>query len=352
MKGDLLEGNNAYYCERCDTKVDTVKRLCFQKLPNVLAIQLKRFGYDWERECAVKYNDYFEFPDELSMERYTVDYLSRTEHTATLEMIESGDRTDIPTPSENSSYRLVGVVVHSGQASGGHYYSYIRQRVDDGSGDLGKWYRFDDVDVSESNIDQEGQMARLCYGGDSTESESSPSDKKSSPRGNQKRWWNAYILFYERIDVAEKTSVSDLGYEPPTSLIRQVRQDNLTFFHQRALYSSEFAQYVKHVVLPNVHVRTSAAQLETRDNSSEQITIEALDLLSAYLFQTGFQSKKSVRGRLEDWQEILLNLLQSGDMCRRWFASNYLFNTPNRYYYWGSSLEHQYLVIAIFKSKF
>jgi ubiquitin C-terminal hydrolase len=26
----------------------------------------------------------------------------------------------------NTKYRLVGVVVHSGQASGGHYYSYIR----------------------------------------------------------------------------------------------------------------------------------------------------------------------------------------------------------------------------------
>lgn len=27
-----------------------------------------------------------------------------------------------------SKYRLAGVLVHSGQASGGHYYSYIIQR--------------------------------------------------------------------------------------------------------------------------------------------------------------------------------------------------------------------------------
>ena len=45
-------------------------------------------------------------------------------------------------------------MVHSGQASGGHYYSYIKQRVDDGSGEVEKWYKFDDVDVSECNIDQ------------------------------------------------------------------------------------------------------------------------------------------------------------------------------------------------------
>ena len=30
-------------------QVDTVKRMCIKKLPRVLAIQLKRFDYDWER---------------------------------------------------------------------------------------------------------------------------------------------------------------------------------------------------------------------------------------------------------------------------------------------------------------
>ncbi len=29
--------------------MDTVKRLCINKLPKVLVIQLKRFDYDWER---------------------------------------------------------------------------------------------------------------------------------------------------------------------------------------------------------------------------------------------------------------------------------------------------------------
>ncbi len=49
MKGDLLEGANAYHCEKCNKKVDTVKRLCIKKLPPIMAIQLKRFDYDWER---------------------------------------------------------------------------------------------------------------------------------------------------------------------------------------------------------------------------------------------------------------------------------------------------------------
>lgn len=48
-----------------------MKRLCVQKLPKVLAIQLKRFEYDYERVCAIKFNDYFEFPRILNMEPYT-----------------------------------------------------------------------------------------------------------------------------------------------------------------------------------------------------------------------------------------------------------------------------------------
>ena len=66
-----MDGSNAYYCERCDKKVDTTKRLCVKKLPPILVIQLKRFDYDYDRECAVKFNDYFEFPRDLDMEPYT-----------------------------------------------------------------------------------------------------------------------------------------------------------------------------------------------------------------------------------------------------------------------------------------
>lgn len=42
-----------------------------KKLPPILAIQLKRFEYDFERVCAIKFNDYFEFPRNLDMEPYT-----------------------------------------------------------------------------------------------------------------------------------------------------------------------------------------------------------------------------------------------------------------------------------------
>lgn len=44
----------------------------------------------------------------------------------------------------DSKYRLSGVLVHSGSAESGHYYSFIKVGE--------KWYEFNDKYVSEFNI--------------------------------------------------------------------------------------------------------------------------------------------------------------------------------------------------------
>lgn len=103
----------------------TVKRLCVKKLPPVLAIQLKRFEYDFERVCAIKFNDYFEFPRELDMEPYTVSGLAKIEG----EIIDWDSEEAVK--GTCTKFQLSGIVVHSGQASGGHYYSYILHRFVD-----------------------------------------------------------------------------------------------------------------------------------------------------------------------------------------------------------------------------
>ena len=41
---------------------------------------------------------------------------------------DDGEEPCKETEEESTKYRLVGVVVHSGQASGGHYYSFIQHR--------------------------------------------------------------------------------------------------------------------------------------------------------------------------------------------------------------------------------
>ena len=79
VKGELLKGDNAYFCEKCSVKRNTTKRMCIRSLPQTLVIQLKRFHYDWETNRALKFDDYFEFPWILDMGPYTAEGISAQE---------------------------------------------------------------------------------------------------------------------------------------------------------------------------------------------------------------------------------------------------------------------------------
>ena len=71
IQGEMLEGDNAYLCEKCDKKVDTLKRTCLKKLPRYLIVTLRRFEFDFDKMIRVKVNDYYEFPMDLNMEPFT-----------------------------------------------------------------------------------------------------------------------------------------------------------------------------------------------------------------------------------------------------------------------------------------
>ena len=58
----------------------------------------------------------------------------------------------VPINHGGYKYKLTGIVVHSGQANGGHYYSYIMQRLPSGAE---KWYKFDDNEVSDCRMEDD-----------------------------------------------------------------------------------------------------------------------------------------------------------------------------------------------------
>ncbi|XP_071949723.1 ubiquitin carboxyl-terminal hydrolase 9X-like isoform X2 [Antedon mediterranea] len=338
VKGDLLEGPNAYHCEKCNKKVDTVKRLCIKKLPNILAIQLKRFDYDWERECAIKFNDYFEFPREFDMEPYTAAGLAKIEG----EEIHD-DREESSDECEESSrstfYRLVGVVVHSGQASGGHYYSYIVNRHGD---DPAKWYKFDDGEVSECRMDDDDEMRNQCFGGDYMGEVFDHMLKRTSYR-RQKRWWNAYILFYERFDVKESIEkelskgMDDLRLttrEPvnmPAIIQRCVRRQNIHFMHNRMQFSHEYFQFIRRLVTCNNPYFPGLQGQERPTQDYEELAMLSIQLVSKFLFTVGFHTKKTLRGSANEWYEALCMLMRTSKSVRTWFAQNVLFTYPARF---------------------
>ncbi|XP_060232828.1 probable ubiquitin carboxyl-terminal hydrolase FAF-X isoform X1 [Meriones unguiculatus] len=336
IKGDLLEGANAYHCEKCDKKVDTVKRLLIKKLPSVLAIQLKRFDYDWERECAIKFNDYFEFPRELDMEPYTVAGVTKLEDDCVdpqTHLIKQNEQSE-SVISGCTKYRLVGVLVHSGQANGGHYYSYIIQRNGKDS-KRGRWFKFDDRDVTECKMDDDEEMKNQCFGGEYMGEVFDQMMKRMSYR-RQKRWWNAYILFYERMDVADENETSELIVNRPHQIMspaieRSVWKQNIKFLHNQMQYSLEYFQFIKKLLTCNAVFLKPTPGQDCLLPEAEDITMISIQLAARFLFTTGFHTKKIVRGHANDWYDALCILLRHSKNVRFWFVHNVLFNVSNRF---------------------
>jgi len=70
---EILSGDNQYFCERCNKKVDAMKGLKFTKFPYLLTLQLKRFEFDLTDMRRIKLDDRVTFPLELDMDSFLGD---------------------------------------------------------------------------------------------------------------------------------------------------------------------------------------------------------------------------------------------------------------------------------------
>ena len=131
IEGEKMDGDNCIICEKCNKKVPSIKNQDFQTLPRILMFVLKRFEFDYVKMTRYKINDYFEFPLELDMNKYTEDYIS-------------GKNKD-----QNNKYILRGVAIHSGSCEMGHYYA-INRNIDSKNED---WFLYNDSIVTKFDID-------------------------------------------------------------------------------------------------------------------------------------------------------------------------------------------------------
>jgi ubiquitin carboxyl-terminal hydrolase 9/24 len=173
VKGDMLEERDQYLCEKCDKKVDALKRTCFQTLPRYMIMTLKRFEFDMDRMMRVKLNDYYEFKEEIDVAEYTHEYLSAKEKAQKAPKDGDGEAADskeellktLKQPRAYYQYELVGIVVHSGTADSGHYYSYIKEQEAFKAQGSDKWFEFNDVWVRDFDP---SEIPAECYGGEET----------------------------------------------------------------------------------------------------------------------------------------------------------------------------------------
>lgn len=137
VEGEMLEGDNAYHCEKCEKKVNTLKRCCIKRMPNVMFLVLKRFEFNFDTMTKFKINDYCEFPMQINMKEYCQEALAKKDlikemedKNLTMEDLSEEQRAilDKEIPSKYYDYNLRGTVIHIGTADQGHYISYIQDR--------------------------------------------------------------------------------------------------------------------------------------------------------------------------------------------------------------------------------
>ncbi|KAL5039244.1 hypothetical protein BDV3_002622 [Batrachochytrium dendrobatidis] len=114
---EVLYGKNKFFCDTCNSLQEAEKRMKIKRLPNVLAVHLKRFKFQEQLGRYSKLSYQVSFPLELRLFN-------------TADGAENADRL----------YQLHGVVVHIGSSpQSGHYVALIKSE--------NQWMLFDDDDV-------------------------------------------------------------------------------------------------------------------------------------------------------------------------------------------------------------
>lgn len=138
-----------------------------------------------------------------------------------------------------------------------------------------KWFKFDDGEVSECKIHEDEELKAQCFGGDYM-GEVYDNNLKRMQFRRQKRWWNAYMLFYTRIDHNQtiyQTQVEQLSLaeskhcvlQMPTPIEKSVRFQNIRFLHTKSLFSTEFFTFIRNTVSCSVF-NTKSDKLIVRYN--------------------------------------------------------------------------------------
>ena len=128
----LEEKIEDYHCEKCNKKITNIKHVVIDKIPNILIIHLQRIAFSYDTFNMEKINSYITFEKTLNIKKYTV------------------NKNNENIPLEYFDYDLQGVIIHSGTAQYGHYYSHIAPEEID---TYNRWFKFNDTSVSRINYD-------------------------------------------------------------------------------------------------------------------------------------------------------------------------------------------------------
>jgi len=146
---EILRGEEKFFCDFCGTLQEAERRMRVNRLPNILALHLKRFKFIESVQKFKKLSYRVVFPLELRLGRSMSCEDPSGNSGGNLEVYEAngnGGDAHLPNTSQHGSagasnnsrlYTLAGVIVHVGSGPNhGHYVALIKSH--------GQWLLFDD----------------------------------------------------------------------------------------------------------------------------------------------------------------------------------------------------------------
>eukprot|EP01117_Protostelium_nocturnum_P003746 TRINITY_DN1501_c0_g1_i2.p1 TRINITY_DN1501_c0_g1~~TRINITY_DN1501_c0_g1_i2.p1 ORF type:complete len:1731 (-),score=672.01 TRINITY_DN1501_c0_g1_i2:2343-7535(-) len=245
VKGDKLVGDNAYYCDKYQRKVDVVKRGGIQNLSNTLILHLKRFDWDFTTNRKLKVNDRVVFPLELDIRPWSKEGIAETEGRQIPEEERHSD--------DYYKYELAGVLVHSGSADAGHYYSYIKERgatktLRSSIGEMdiseGRWFEYNDKTVTPFDPEE---FPTECFGGTQQVSHWDESSR-SYVKKTYDRVRSAYMLFYDRVvphdGNVQSPRIDGGSVSLPQQIYQGVWKENAVFLRDRKFFDNSYFKFM------------------------------------------------------------------------------------------------------------
>jgi len=295
---------------------------------------MKRFGFDWENNRALKFDDYFQFPLILNMEPYTLDGVNKRESFVVHDDLIMNTNEILNNSSSSINYELIGIVIHSGQANAGHYYSFIKDIRSRYSNNTNQWYRFNDTSVEEIQLTEQ-ILEEECFGG--TFRVQKDNNNSSEERI---RFWNAYMLIYQCIEPLKLlpppstipsspninrlnnhrnqrdslSQLADLVVQSehnnlfhikksliPSSVLACVKDENLEFLKNRDTYCDDYFQFI---------YKLSSTCLDEMNQNFLSYEY-CMKLAFHFLFNTHLRTHRRLRkDNLHQWVQLFSQLFE------------------------------------------
>lgn len=313
---DMLEGDNMYTCSKCQKKVRAEKRACFKKLPRILCFNTMRYTFNMVTMMKEKVNTHFSFPLCLDMSQYMEKNLMGPDK---LRDDDEDDKFLVQSEEDDIyEYELIGVTVHTGTADGGHYYSFIRDKLHKSESGQDKWYLFNDAEVKPFDP---SQIASECFGGEVTSKTYDSVTDKFMDFSFEKTN-SAYMLFYERKPISSRTEeeLRIIDQDPPPKfnfeltkeLGEWIWQDNTQFLQDNNIFEHTYFGFMWQIC---GYIPTTLPK-----DPDTQVSLKAAQLSTSFVLETLIHSKE--KPTMLQWIELLTKQFNSCPAACEWFLDH------------------------------